>query len=80
MDWKFDRAGQWEGTDDAWDALVVRFAGQKTWDAYAYPASLPTNRHERRGFADAGAAQAWCAETVDRLRAGSSGATNGKPI
>jgi hypothetical protein len=63
-----NRAGQWEGTNDLWDALVLRLAGQATWDASVYAASLPANRHEQRGFVDAGAARAWCEDTVTLLR------------
>jgi hypothetical protein len=67
MDWTFNRAGQWEGTDDGWQAIVFRRARQNTWDAAVYPAHLPANRQTQGGFVDVDAARAWCADIVGQL-------------
>jgi hypothetical protein len=69
MNWKFNQADQWEGTDDSWHALVARFFGQGAWSAIVYLAMRPEHRYEQHGFVDADAARAWCETKIARLSA-----------
>jgi hypothetical protein len=65
-----NQAGQWEGTNERWNALVFQPAAQSTWSAHIYLVQLPANRHEHHGFVDATGARAWCEAEIERLSEG----------
>jgi hypothetical protein len=67
MNWTFNSAGQWEGTNERWNALVFRVAAQVTWSAYVSLVQLPANRHEHHGFKDAEGGRTWCEAEIARL-------------